>query len=111
MTSERNRSDQILQEHRRSIDRLDAILVYTLGERFKHTKAVGRLKAELDLPPADAAREKWQIERLQQLARDADVDPEFARKLIAFIIDEVIRHHRLQRNEKEKQPKEHQQWP
>ncbi|HDR27251.1 MAG TPA: chorismate mutase, partial [Rhodovulum sp.] len=36
------RAADLLREHRASIDRLDAILVYTLGERFKHTKAVGR---------------------------------------------------------------------
>ena len=28
------RAAEILREHRASIDRLDAILVYTLGERF-----------------------------------------------------------------------------
>ena len=41
----------ILRDHRDSIDRLDAILVYTLGERFRHTKAIGKLKAENELPP------------------------------------------------------------
>jgi monofunctional chorismate mutase len=52
-----------------SIDRLDAILVYTLGERFKHTQAVGKLKAEHDLPPSDPAREAAQIARLEDLAK------------------------------------------
>jgi chorismate mutase len=37
----------ILRDHRDSIDRLDAILVYTLGERFRHTKAIGKLKVSL----------------------------------------------------------------
>ncbi|EYD77957.1 Chorismate mutase I [Rubellimicrobium mesophilum DSM 19309] len=41
---------QLLKEHRESIDRLDAILVFTLAERFKHTQAVGRLKAAHGLP-------------------------------------------------------------
>ena len=35
-----------LDEYRRSIDRLDTILIYTLGERFKQTELIGRLKAE-----------------------------------------------------------------
>jgi len=88
----------ILASHRDSIDRLDAILVYTLGERFKHTQAVGRLKAEHHLPPSDPAREERQIERLEWLAKEADLDPEFAKKFLNFIISEVIRHHeRLQR--------------
>ena len=87
------RAAELLKEHRNSIDRLDAILVYTLAERFKHTQAVGRLKAEHDLPPSDPAREAEQIARLERLAQDADLDPEFARKFLNFIIDEVIRHH------------------
>jgi len=87
------RAAELLRGHRESIDRLDAILVYTLGERFKHTQAVGRLKAEHALPPSDPAREAAQIARLEDLARRADLDPEFAKKFLRFVIDEVIRHH------------------
>ncbi len=93
MTTDANRAATLLHEHRKSIDRLDAILVFTLAERFKHTQAVGRLKAEHDLPPSDPAREAQQIERLEELAKQADLDPEFARKFLNFIIAEVIRHH------------------
>ncbi|EKE45683.1 hypothetical protein OCGS_0300 [Oceaniovalibus guishaninsula JLT2003] len=88
------RAADLLKEHRASIDRLDAILVYTLGERFKHTQSVGRLKAEHDLPPSDPAREAQQIARLQALAKEADLDPDFARKFLAFVIAEVIQHHK-----------------
>lgn len=84
----------LLKSHRASIDRLDAILVYTLGERFKHTQEVGFLKAEHALPPSDPNREAWQIERLERLAVEADLDPDFARKFLNFVIDEVIRHHK-----------------
>ncbi len=91
------RAASLLAEHRASIDRLDAILLYTLAERFKRTQAVGRLKAEHALPPSDPSREADQIARLEQLAADADLDPEFAKKFLNFIISEVIRHHeRLQ---------------
>lgn len=93
MTDASKRAAHLLKEHRESIDRLDAILVYTLGERFKHTQAVGRLKAEHDLPPSDPAREAEQIARLEDLATRADLDPEFAKKFLNFIIAEVIRHH------------------
>jgi chorismate mutase len=88
------RAAEVLQDHRASIDRLDAILVYTLGERFKHTQAVGKLKAEHDLPPSDPSREAAQIARLENLAIEADLDPDFAKKFLNFIIQEVIRHHR-----------------
>ena len=93
MTDATQRAAEILKEHRQSIDRLDAILVFTLAERFKHTQAVGRLKAVHDLPPSDPMREARQIERLERLAEEADLDPEFARKFLNFIISEVIRHH------------------
>lgn len=94
MSSDTQRAQEILKHHRESIDRLDAILVYTLAERFKHTQAVGKLKATHDLPPSDPAREARQIERLEDLAQRADLDPEFAKDFLNFIIREVINHHK-----------------
>ena len=88
----------LLKEHRESIDRLDAILIYTLGERFKHTQAVGKLKAAHHLPPSDPTRESAQIARLEELAKEADLDPDFAKAFLNFIIQEVIRHHRKHQN-------------
>ncbi|MGR3714048.1 MAG: chorismate mutase [Shimia sp.] len=88
------RAADVLSEHRESIDRLDAILVYTLGERFKHTQAVGKLKATHDLPPSDPDREAKQIARLEDLAKRAHLDPEFAKNFLNFIIAEVIQHHK-----------------
>ncbi|MDO6964949.1 chorismate mutase [Rhizobium alvei] len=82
-----------LAQYRQSIDNIDAALVHMLAERFRCTKAVGVLKAKYSLPPADPAREEYQISRLRQLARDADLDPDFAEKFLNFIIKEVIRHH------------------
>ena len=86
----------VLHDHRDSIDRLDAILVYTLGERFRHTKAIGKLKAENNLPPSDPDRETYQISRLEDLADEAGLDPKFAKNLLNFIIQEVIQHHKKQ---------------
>lgn len=82
-----------LEHYRQSIDNIDAALVFMLAERFKVTQAVGRYKAEHGLPPADPGREECQIERLRQLAVDAQLDPIFAEKFLRFIIEEVIRHH------------------
>ncbi|WP_095588443.1 chorismate mutase [Actibacterium ureilyticum] len=94
MTDQTTRAAELLKGHRDSIDRLDAILVYTLAERFKHTQAVGVLKATHDLPPSDPMRESQQIERLQRMALEADLDPEFAKKFLNFVIQEVIQHHK-----------------
>ena len=82
-----------LSSYRQSIDNIDAALLHILAERFRCTKEVGVLKAKYQLPPADPAREEYQINRLRQLAKDADLDPDFAEKFLNFIIKEVIRHH------------------
>ncbi|HUJ46874.1 MAG TPA: chorismate mutase [Rhizomicrobium sp.] len=82
-----------LQRLRDSIDNIDAALVYLLAERFKCTKAVGEFKAAEGLPPADLAREAEQVARLRALAASARLDPDFAEKFLAFIVQEVIRHH------------------
>ena len=94
MTDAVTKAAEVLVGHRDSIDRLDAILVYTLAERFAHTQAVGKLKAEHDLPASDKTREATQIARLEQLAKDADLDPEFAKKFLNFVIQEVIQNHK-----------------
>lgn len=95
--SDTERAKALLHGHRESIDRLDAILIYTLGERFKHTQDVGRLKALHDLPPSDPAREAEQITRLEKLAIEANLDPELAKEFQAFIVSKVIRHHEAHR--------------
>lgn len=82
-----------LGDLRKSIDNIDAALIHILAERFRCTKAVGVLKASHGLPPSDPGRESQQIDRLRRLARDAELDPDFAEKFLNFIIQEVIRHH------------------
>lgn len=93
LRAEAARAEAVLADLRASIDNLDAILVHTLAERFRCTQAVGRLKAEHGLPPADPARESRQRARIQALAEASGMDPDFAAKVLRFITDEVIRHH------------------
>ena len=83
-----------LENYRDSIDRLDAILVFALAERFKITEKVGKLKATVNLPPSDPTRENRQLERLEKLSLEAGLDPIFAKEFLKFIISEVIRHHK-----------------
>ncbi len=82
-----------LEGMRSSIDNMDAALIHLLAERFKITQRVGVLKAEKGLPAADPVRERHQIERLRSLAVESHLDPEFAEKLLNFIVSEVVRHH------------------
>ena len=80
---------------RASIDNLDAALVHLLAERFKCTQKVGELKAAHNLPPADPDREAAQIRRLRRLAEESQLEPQFAEKFLNFIVQEVVRHHKL----------------
>jgi chorismate mutase len=82
-----------LRELRDSIDNMDAALVHLLAERFKCTQAVGKLKAEHGMPPADKEREAWQIARLRELAHSTGLDPTFAEEFLNLIIVHVIRSH------------------
>ena len=89
-----------LKEYRDSIDNIDAALVFLLSERFKITYKVGVLKAENTLLPADKSREAQQVSRLRKLSKEADLDPEFAEKMLNFIIAEVISNHENLRDSK-----------
>ena len=62
----------ILGDHRDSIDRLDAILVYTLGERFRHTKLLENLKQKMNchLPTLTERHIKfqdWKVLQMKQI--------------------------------------------
>lgn len=89
----KDETEATLSEFRDSIDNIDAALVFLLSERFKITQKVGLYKRETNLPPADKARERYQVTRLRELAKTAKLDPDFTEKFLNFIIREVIRNH------------------
>lgn len=82
-----------LAGYRHTIDNIDAALIHLLAERFRCIQQVGILKAKLNLPAADPARERRQVARLRALADEAGLDPVFAEKFLNFIVAEVIHHH------------------
>jgi chorismate mutase len=84
-----------LRDLRDSIDNIDAAIVHMLAERFRCTRAVGKLKAHHGLPSRDRGREAEQVSRLRHLAAVSKLDPDFAEKFLAFVVREVIRHHEL----------------
>ena len=116
MTSDAiRRAADLLRGHRESIDRLDAILVFTLAERFKHTQAVGVLKAAAR-PAAvrPGARDACRSPGSSGWPRRPTSIPAFARKFLNFIISEVIRHHERHLENglaAHPEPKETDQWP
>lgn len=86
-------TDPDLDRLRGSIDNLDTAIIALLAERFKVTQQIGVLKHERGLAAADPEREVQQIARLRGLAVASNLDPEFAEKLLSFIVAEVVRHH------------------
>ena len=64
-----------------------------LAERFRCTRAVGKLKAQHGLPARDPGREAEQASRLRHLAAVSGLDPAFAEKFLAVVIREVVRQH------------------
>ncbi|MDR2703996.1 MAG: chorismate mutase [Cellulomonadaceae bacterium] len=78
---------------RRSIDNIDAAMVYLLAQRFQATGQIGAIKASAGLPASDLGREAWQIARLTAIAEEAGLDVNFAAAFRAFVTAEVIRHH------------------
>lgn len=79
---------------RDQLDEIDHRLVQVLVERFRVTREVGRLKAELGLPPVDVAREDRILARLEAAARVAGLDPELLRGIYRRIFDAVVAEHR-----------------
>ncbi len=90
MTDSVKRAAELLKTHRESIDRLDAILVNTLGERFFSYKGCWSIKAEHDLPASDPSREADQKRRIEKLSSDAGLDPIFANRILATVIEELL---------------------
>jgi chorismate mutase len=80
-----------ISQLRDSIDNINAALIHMLAERFPRTRAIGRLKAQHQLPSRDLGREASQVTRLRELAAVSKLDPDFAEAFHAFVVREVIR--------------------
>jgi chorismate mutase len=78
---------------RSSIDNIDSAIIHMLAERFRCTRAVGRFKAQHELPARDPKREAAQVEKVRRIAIASNLDPDFAERFLAFVISEVIRQH------------------
>ncbi len=85
--------DLLLKNERSTIDRLDAIIVTALIERFSVTKRIGIIKAEHNLEPRDGEREKKQVKTLEKLIEDSDLDKEFIVNLMKLITTESKKKH------------------
>ena len=86
-----------LNDLRESLDNIDNAFIFLLAERFRVTQKIGIYKSEHGLPAVDEAREKVQFARIERLARDRGLNPEFAAKMLRLIIDEVVENHEAMR--------------
>ena len=85
--------DLLLKNERSTIDRLDAIIVNALIERFSVTKRIGLLKAENKIETYDSEREKTQVKTLEKLIKHSDLDKKFIVNLMKLITTESKKNH------------------
>ena len=85
---------QTLDDLRKKIDLIDAKIISSLAERFQITNEVGKYKKEHNLAAQDNAREAAQFAKIEQLSKEAGLNPEFMKKIFRLIIDEVIQNHK-----------------
>ncbi len=82
-----------LHEIRKSIDNIDRAILAMFAERFKLTARVGEMKADAGVDAVDPQREQLQFARIEEEAKELGLDPEFAKTLLRFVIDEVVQNH------------------
>ena len=87
----------LLLEHRRELDALDAQLVSLLSARFAITRRIGALKAAHGVAAADPAREQAQLERLLSLSTDLELPSEVTRAVYEILFRFVRANHLAQR--------------
>jgi chorismate mutase len=51
-------------------------------------------KKQHRLTPVDSSREADQLARISELAERSGLDPDFARRMLQLIIDEVVENHK-----------------
>ncbi len=65
-----------LDNLREKIDELDSRLIKLIAERIAITRDIGKEKEEAGIPIEDKAREQMVLERVRNLARDENLNPE-----------------------------------
>ncbi|MCB1699694.1 MAG: chorismate mutase [Halioglobus sp.] len=86
---------ETLADMRKSIDNIDNAIIAMFAERFKVTDRVGHYKALNSLPARDSERESIQYDRINQLAVQYGLDPDFAKSYLSAIISRVIQNHEM----------------
>lgn len=80
-----------LTQFRNRIDSLDSEIIRLLAERFTVVRQVAHVKKSDNIPAVLPDRIEHVLMRAEQQADSLDLDPEFARKLYEFIVEEACR--------------------
>lgn len=80
-----------LEDFRREIDKLDAVLLETLGKRLAVCAEVARFKKSNNIPMMQPARVEMVKDRAAALGGKHNLRPEFVRELYGQIIGEACR--------------------
>ena len=84
---------ETLDDMRKSIDNIDSAIVAMFAERFKVTNRIGHYKAENSLFAKDLSRESEQFKRVNDLAIQFGLYPEFAKSYLQAVISRVVENH------------------
>ena len=84
---------ETLNDMRKSIDNIDNAIVVMFAERSKVTNRVGHYKAKNGLLAKDAGRESEQHIKMNDLATQYGLDPEFAESYLRAVISRVVKNH------------------
>jgi 4-amino-4-deoxychorismate mutase len=82
---------EALLEFRRQLNGLDEQIMGLLGQRFQVCRTVAHYKRDHAIPMMQPGRVAEVKERCARMAAEHGIDPEFARRLYAAIIDEACR--------------------
>lgn len=82
-----------LQEYRGIIDMLDEYAMILRGLRFGITQQVGQLKAQVNLPSVDPAREELQRKKIEAQAADHGAPTDLSLAIHRLTVEEVARQH------------------
>ena len=80
-----------LEDIRLHIDRIDTIIMNALAERMSLMVEIARIKKDHHLPAVSEKRDKEIMEKVNQIAKQYNVDQSFATEIYESIINESKR--------------------
>jgi chorismate mutase-like protein len=80
-----------LSELRKQIDAADSAIIRAVADRMEIVRAVGRYKKGASVPVVQPARITAVSDSYARQGEELGLDPEFARRLYAFLLEEAHR--------------------